>query len=74
MLHQSVIGPCGKSLGSLHEVSGEDDQGEELVVAGADGCGEQVFSTSYTQFERDAAAYNAAVKKNGGNPPVCKKK
>jgi UPF0755 protein len=43
-------------------------------VAGADGCGEQVFSTSYAQFEVDAAAYNAAVKKNGGKPPECKKK
>jgi UPF0755 protein len=42
-------------------------------VAGADGCGEQVFSTSFAQFERDAAAYDAAVKKNGGKPPVCKK-
>jgi UPF0755 protein len=43
-------------------------------VAGADGCGEQVFSRSYTQFEVDAAAYDAAVRKNGGKPPVCKKK
>jgi UPF0755 protein len=42
-------------------------------VAGADGCGEQVFSSSFAQFERDAAAYDAAVKKNGGKPPVCKK-
>ncbi len=43
-------------------------------VAGADGCGEQVFSTSYAQFEVDAAAYDAAVKQNGGKPPVCKRK
>ena len=43
-------------------------------VAGADGCGEQVFSTNYAQFEIDAAAYDAAVKKNGGKPPVCKKR
>jgi UPF0755 protein len=43
-------------------------------VAGADGCGEQVFSTTDAQFEIDAAAYDAAVKKNGGKPPVCKKK
>ena len=43
-------------------------------VAGADGCGEQVFSTNYAQFERDAAAYDAAVKKHGGKPPVCKQK
>ncbi len=43
-------------------------------VAGADGCGEQVFSTTYAQFEIDAAAYDAAVKKNGGKPPVCKRR
>jgi UPF0755 protein len=43
-------------------------------VAGADGCGEQVFSTTYAQFEVDAVAYDAAVKRNGGKPPVCKKK
>jgi UPF0755 protein len=43
-------------------------------VAGADGCGEQVFSTTFAQFERDAAAYDAAVKRNGGKPPVCKQK
>ena len=43
-------------------------------VAGADGCGEQVFSTTSAQFELDAAAYQAAVKKNGGRPPTCKKK
>ncbi len=43
-------------------------------VAGADGCGEQVFSKTYAQFEKDVAAYDAAVKKNGGKPPACKKK
>ena len=37
-------------------------------VAGADGCGEQVFSKTYAQFEEDVAAYDAAVKKNGGKP------
>ncbi len=42
-------------------------------VAGADGCGEQVFSKSYAQFDKDVAAYDAAVKKNGGKPPACKK-
>lgn len=41
-------------------------------VAAADGCGEQAFSTTYAQFERDAAAYDAAVRKHGGKPPVCK--
>lgn len=41
-------------------------------VAGADGCGEQVFSTTLAAFEANAAAYQAAVSKNGGHPPVCK--
>jgi hypothetical protein len=43
-------------------------------VAGADGCGEEVFSTSYTQFEKNAAAYREAIAKNGGRVPTCKKK
>jgi cell division protein YceG involved in septum cleavage len=43
-------------------------------VAGADGCGEQVFSESQSVFETDVAAYKTAVEKNGGHPPVCKKK
>jgi UPF0755 protein len=43
-------------------------------VAGADGCGEQVFSSTAAQFEKNVAAYDAAVKKNGGKPPACKQK
>ncbi|MHB8241688.1 MAG: endolytic transglycosylase MltG, partial [Solirubrobacteraceae bacterium] len=43
-------------------------------VAAADGCGEQVFSTSQATFEANAAAYKAAVSKNGGHPPSCKHK
>lgn len=43
-------------------------------VAGADGCGELVFSTSYAQFERDAAAYREAIAANGGNVPACHRK
>jgi UPF0755 protein len=42
-------------------------------VAGADGCGEQVFSTSYAEFEKNAAAYQEALRKNGGHVPSCKK-
>jgi uncharacterized YceG family protein len=42
-------------------------------VAGADGCGEQLFSTSYAQFEKNAAAYREALRKNGGRVPTCKK-
>jgi UPF0755 protein len=43
-------------------------------VAGADGCGEEVFSTSYAQFEKNAAAYREAIAKHGGRVPTCKKK
>ncbi|HEY2217274.1 MAG TPA: endolytic transglycosylase MltG, partial [Solirubrobacteraceae bacterium] len=43
-------------------------------VAGADGCGEQVFSKTEVEFEKNVAAYDAAVKKNGGKPPKCTKK
>lgn len=43
-------------------------------VAGADGCGEQAFSDTYAEFEKNVAGYQAAVKKNGGQPPKCKKK
>jgi cell division protein YceG involved in septum cleavage len=41
-------------------------------VAGADGCGEQVFSNTLAEFEVHDAAYKAAVAKNGGHPPTCK--
>jgi uncharacterized YceG family protein len=40
-------------------------------VAGADGCGEQVFSNKLAEFEVNAAAYKAAVARNGGRPPSC---
>ena len=43
-------------------------------VAGADGCGEQVFSNTLAEFEADAAAYKAAVRVNGGHPPTCRRK
>jgi UPF0755 protein len=43
-------------------------------VAGADGCGEQVFSNTLAEFEVHSAAYKAAVEKNGGHPPSCKHK
>ncbi len=41
-------------------------------VAGADGCGEQVFSDTQAKFEANVAAYEAAKRNNGGNPPKCK--
>ena len=43
-------------------------------VAGADGCGELVFSTGFAQFERNAAAYREALSANGGRVPTCKRK
>ena len=43
-------------------------------VAGADGCGEQVFSTTQSEFEANVAAYKAAVARNGGKAPVCKRR
>jgi uncharacterized YceG family protein len=43
-------------------------------VAGADGCGEHVFSTTSAQFQANAAAYQAALRRNGGRLPSCKRK
>jgi UPF0755 protein len=43
-------------------------------VAGADGCGELVFSTGFAQFERAAAAYREALRANSGRVPTCRKK
>jgi cell division protein YceG involved in septum cleavage len=42
-------------------------------VLAPDGCGEHAFSTTQARFEADAAAYKAALAKNGGAPPSCKK-
>ncbi|HEX5224258.1 MAG TPA: endolytic transglycosylase MltG [Solirubrobacteraceae bacterium] len=42
-------------------------------VAGADGCGEHVFSDTEAEFEANDAAYKAALAKNGGKLPKCKK-
>jgi UPF0755 protein len=41
-------------------------------VARADGCPGQLFSSSYAEFERDAAAYQAALRANGGHVPKCR--
>jgi len=40
-------------------------------VNGADGCGELVFSTGSAEFERNAAAYDEALSRNGGREPAC---
>jgi hypothetical protein len=43
-------------------------------VAGADGCGEMVFSTGIAKFEHNAAAYREAIAKNHGQVPSCHKR
>jgi UPF0755 protein len=43
-------------------------------VVAADGCGEHVFSSTYADFQKHVAAYDAALAHNGGRPPVCKRK
>jgi UPF0755 protein len=43
-------------------------------VLAPDGCGEHVFSTTIAQFEADAAAYHAALAKDGGRLPACRGK
>jgi cell division protein YceG involved in septum cleavage len=43
-------------------------------VLAPNGCGEHVFSTTLAQFEVDAAAYHAALSRNGGHLPACKAK
>jgi len=43
-------------------------------VAAADGCGEHVFSSTYAEFQADVAAYDAALSRNHGQLPACKRK
>ncbi|MDE3070349.1 MAG: endolytic transglycosylase MltG [Acidobacteriota bacterium] len=40
-------------------------------VAGADGCGESVFSDTYAAFLENVAAYRRALSANGGHVPAC---
>ncbi len=61
-------------LASLHAAAHPAHVAYMYYVAGADGCGEHVFSVTAAQFEADAAAYQAAVAANGGQPPVCRHK
>jgi UPF0755 protein len=41
-------------------------------VAAPDGCGALVFSTTYTRFLQNAAAYQRALAANGGRVPTCR--
>ncbi|MHB1859319.1 MAG: endolytic transglycosylase MltG, partial [Solirubrobacteraceae bacterium] len=43
-------------------------------VAGADGCGDLVFSNTYAEFERHSAEYDEALARNGGRVPACKRR
>ena len=60
-------------LASIHAAVHPAHVSYLYYVAAADGCGEHVFTSSYAQFEHDAAAYREAVATNGGNVPSCKK-
>jgi uncharacterized YceG family protein len=59
-------------LAAIHAAAHPAHVGYLYYVAGADGCGEQVFSTTSAQFEHDAAAYREALAANGGRVPTCK--
>ena len=61
-------------LASIHAAAHPAHVGYLYYVAGADGCGEQVFSDTETEFEADVTAYKEAVAHNGGHPPACKHK
>jgi UPF0755 protein len=61
-------------LASIDAAAHPAHVGYLYYVAGADGCGEQVFSDSFAQFEQDAAAYREALRANGGRVPACRKK
>jgi len=43
-------------------------------VAAPDGCGEHRFSASEAKFQADVAAYHAALQRNGGHLPACKRR
>jgi len=60
-------------LASIEAAADPAHVGYLYYVLAADGCGEHVFSSTLAQFEADAAAYQSAVRRNGGAPPTCKK-
>ncbi|HEV3046383.1 MAG TPA: endolytic transglycosylase MltG [Solirubrobacteraceae bacterium] len=61
-------------LASIEAAAHPARVGYLYYVAGADGCGEQVFSDTQAEFEADAAAYDEAVARNGGRPPTCRRR
>jgi YceG-like family len=67
--------PIGNpGLASIHAAAHPAHVSYLYYVAGADGCGEHVFSNTFAEFERNAAAYREAVAKNHGQVPTCHKK
>ena len=42
-------------------------------VAAPDGCGEHRFSSTEARFQADVAAYRAALQRNGGHLPACRR-
>lgn len=61
-------------VASIHAATHPSHVAYLYYVLAADGCGEHVFSRTLAAFEANVAAYQAAVKKNGGHPPTCKHK
>lgn len=60
-------------LASIHAAAHPAHVSYLYYVAAADGCGGQVFSSSFARFEHDAAAYREALAKNHGRVPTCKR-
>jgi uncharacterized YceG family protein len=61
-------------LASIESAAHPARVGYLYYVAGADGCGEQVFSDTEAQFEANVAAYDEALQRNAGHPPTCRHK
>jgi UPF0755 protein len=61
-------------VASLEAAAHPSRKGYLYYVAGTDGCGDLVFAETAATWEADKAAYEAAVSRNGGHPPACKKK
>jgi UPF0755 protein len=59
-------------LASIEAAAHPAHVGYLYYVAGADGCGEQVFSDTQAEFEVNVVAYDEAVAHNGGRPPTCR--
>ena len=61
-------------IASIEAAAAPAHVGYLYYVAAPDGCGEHVFTSSYSQFLRDDAAYQNALAANGGRVPTCHKR